>query len=165
MKNPSESFMIRPIEPGDAPAVARIIRTVMPTFGCDGPGFAIMDPEVDDMFTAYTTPRCAYFVVVDGDTVVGGGGIAPLVGGDPTTCELRKMYFLPETRGHGLGRRLLALCLDTARALGFTTCYLETMEAMHAARHLYEAFGFTRLFEPMGNTGHFGCDARYVRAL
>ena len=163
--NLPKSFEIRPIAASDSPAVAAIIRTVMPTFGCSGPGFAIMDPEVDDMASAYAEPRCAYFVVEHDGVVVGGGGIAPLVGGEAGTCELRKMYFLPEVRGHGVGRRLLALCLETARGLGFDTCYLETMEAMTTARHLYEAFGFERIYTPMGNTGHFGCDCRYVRAL
>ena len=160
-----ERFTIRPIEPADSPAVAALIRAVMPTFGCDGPGFAILDPEVDDMATAYRAPRAAYFVIEEAGQVVGGGGVAQLVGADPEVCELRKMYLYPEARGHGLGRTLLTLCLETARDLGYTTCYLETMEAMEAACRLYEAFGFDRLEAPMGATGHFGCNRRYARAL
>ena len=42
-------FTMRPIEPRDDAAMARIIRTVMPEFGADGPGFAIHDAEVDTM--------------------------------------------------------------------------------------------------------------------
>ena len=137
----------------------------MPEFGASGPGFAIHDAEVDTMAQAYAIPRAAYFVVERDGVVLGGGGVAALAGGDADTCELRKMYFLPEVRGHGQGRRLLAHCLDTARQLGFTTCYLETMQSMTTARHLYEAFGFTELTAPLGNTGHFGCDCRYARTL
>lgn len=160
-----ESLTIRPIAPADAPAVATLIRTVMPEFGCSGPGFAILDPEVDDMATAYSAPRHAYFVVEQAGLVVGGGGVAPLAGAGPEVCELRKMYFYPELRGRGVGRRMLTLCLDTARALDFRTCYLETMLVMHAARRLYEAFDFQRLDAAMGHTGHFACDCRYARAL
>lgn len=45
-------FLIRPIEARDNVAVASIIRTVMPEFGADGPGFAIHDAEVDAMYQA-----------------------------------------------------------------------------------------------------------------
>ncbi|HWE26771.1 MAG TPA: GNAT family N-acetyltransferase, partial [Polyangia bacterium] len=90
---------IRPIRSEDDRFVAAIIRAVMPEFGAKGPGFAINDPEVDFMTAAYARPRSAYFVVADGERILGGGGIAPLDAGDATTCELRKMYFLPEARG------------------------------------------------------------------
>jgi putative acetyltransferase len=156
---------IRPIRPADDAAVAAIIRTVMPQFGAEGPGFAIMDPEVDAMSAAYARPRSAYFVVTDGDRVVGGGGVAPLEHGDERTCELRKMYFLEEARGRGAGAALLARCLDVARGFGFATCYLETLARMDDARKLYRKFGFQPLCAPMGNTGHFGCDSYYALDL
>lgn len=156
---------IRPIRPGDRAAVARIIRTVMPEFGAKGPGYAIHDPEVDDMPAAYDTPRSAYWVVDRGGEVLGGGGFAPLAGGDAKTCELRKMYFLPAIRGLGVGQDLLATCIEGARKAGFRRMYLETLTNMTQARALYERNGFTRLDGPLGDTGHFGCNAFYVREL
>jgi putative acetyltransferase len=53
---------IRPIVPGDSTQVAAIIRSVMPEFGASGAGFAIHDREVDDMYAAYSRPRCSYYV-------------------------------------------------------------------------------------------------------
>ena len=47
---------LRPITPTDNSAVARIVRAVMPEFGCVGEGFSINDPELEDMFTAYHQP-------------------------------------------------------------------------------------------------------------
>ena len=149
----------RPIQPQDDVAMAALIRAVMPEFGADGPGFAIHDPEVDHMSAAYTIPGAAYFVVVDeGDRVLGGGGIAALMGGEPGVCELRKMYFLPEARGQGAGENLLRHCLRTARALGYHTCYLETLTGMDQAIRLYKKLGFKPLCAPLGRTGHGGCD-------
>jgi len=162
---------IRPIKAGDRAAVARLIRVVMPEFGAKGPGFAINDPEVDDMYGAYQAARSGYFVVTrpdartGADAVVGGAGYAPLVGGDGKTCELRKMYFMPEVRGLGLGHTLLAECLAHATRAGFERMYLETLAAMSQARALYERSGFRRLPAPMGATGHFGCNSFYVRDL
>jgi putative acetyltransferase len=83
------AYEIRPIEARDDAALAAIIRTVMPEFGASGDGFAINDPEVDWMHRAYSAARSAYFVVERVGVVDGGGGVAPLEGGDADTCELR----------------------------------------------------------------------------
>jgi putative acetyltransferase len=158
-------MQIRPIEPRDDAGMATIIRTVMPEFGATGCGFAINDLEVDWMSRAYAQPRCAYFVVEDQGAVLGGGGIAPLEGGDAATCELRKMYFLPAARGRGVGAAMMERCMEAAREFGFRQCYLETLSGMDAAMKLYERSGFRRIDVPMGDTGHGGCNTFYLRAL
>jgi putative acetyltransferase len=158
-------FTIRPIEPRDDAAVAALIRTVMPEFGAVGPGYAINDPEVDWMAKAYGEPRSAYFVVERDGRIEGGGGIAPLAGGDGATCELRKMYFLPSLRGLGAGTALMARCLDAARAHGFERCYLETLHGMTAAQKLYARSGFEYIDAPLGDTGHGGCNTFMARNL
>ena len=158
-------LQIEPIAQADDAQMAAIIRTVMPEFGASGCGFAINDPEVDWMSRAYAGPRSAYFVVRRDGRVLGGGGVAPLEGGDPDTCELRKMYFLPEARGLGAGAAMMERCLEAARALGFRRCYLETLTGMDAAMRLYERSGFRRIDAPMGATGHGGCNTFYLRDL
>jgi putative acetyltransferase len=158
-------FLIRPIESCDNPAVANIIRSVMPEFGADGPGFAIHDPEVDNLHASYTQPRSAYFVMERHDVVIGGGGIAPLEGGEADVCELRKMYFLPEARGIGAGAAMMQRCLDAARDFGFKRCYIETLTGMDAAQSLYRKHGFVPISAPMGGTGHFGCDRFFLLEL
>lgn len=157
--------LLRPLEESDNAAVAEVIRTVMPEFGADGEGFALHDPEVDDMFTAYSGGGARFFVLEIDRRVVGCAGVAPLLGGDKATCELRKMYFLPQARGLGFGIKMLQLCLQEAKELGYQRCYLETLDRMHQARALYERSGFVRLDAPKGSTGHHGCNAWYARTL
>lgn len=156
---------IRPIEARDDARMAEIIRTVMPEFGACGSGFAINDPEVDWMSKAYGAPRSAYWVVERDGVVEGGGGVAPLEGGDADTCELRKMYFLPSARGVGAGADIMRRSLEAARAFGFKRCYLETLSGMDAAMKLYERTGFRRIDKPMGDTGHGGCNTFYLMEL
>ena len=159
------TWSIRPIQADDDAAMAAVIRTVMPEFGACGSGFAISDPEVDWMSRAYSAPRSAYFVIERDGVVLGGGGVAQLEGGDAGTCELRKMYFLPEARGLGAGAAMMAHCLDAARGFGFSRCYLETLTGMDAAMRLYERSGFRRIDGPMGATGHGGCKTFYLLDL
>jgi putative acetyltransferase len=157
--------VLRKIQPRDSDAVATIIRTVMPEFGASGKGFAIHDKEVDDMFVAYTRPRCAYFVCEVNGKIIGGGGVAPLEGGGEDTCELKKMYFLPEGRGKGFGEKILKLCLTAAKEIGFKYCYLETFNTMKNAMKLYEKNRFQKIAGPLGSTGHFSCDTFYQLKL
>jgi putative acetyltransferase len=157
--------VIRAIRSGDDTAVAAIIRRVMTEFGACGDGFAIHDAEVDAMSTAYARPRSRYFVVELDGIVSGGGGVAPLDGGDADTCELRKMYFLPTLRGCGAGAKLLQHCIDAARGFGFRRCYIETLTGMDAAQALYRRHGFLPLQASLGRTGHFGCNRFYLLDL
>jgi putative acetyltransferase len=165
MEATTTAWTLRPIRPADDAAIAAIIRRVMPEYGAVGDGYAINDPEVDWMSRAYGAPRCAYFVIERDGAILGGGGVAPLEGGDPQVCELRKMYFLPELRGLGAGRALMQQCLDAARRFGFRRCYLETLCAMTQARRLYERSGFRLIERSMGATGHGGCDTFYLLEL
>ena len=161
----SAPWRIRPITAADDAAMAAVIRIVMPEFGASGPGFALHDPEVDWLSRAYSAPRSAYFVFEQDGCVTGGGGVAPLSGGEADTCELRKMYFLPALRGLGAGRALMQQCLEAARAFGFRQCYIETLTGMDAAQALYLRSGFARITTPLGDTGHHGCNRFYLRTL
>ncbi len=164
--NGGMALSIRPIRSEDDPAVAAVIRAVMPEFGADGPGFAIHDPEVGHMSQAYAGPASCYEVVVDPEgRVVGGGGIAPLEGGPAGVCELKKMYFLKEARGLGMGAALIGHLLRRAKELGYSTCYLETLTGMDAAQALYRKIGFKMLCGPLGATGHHGCDRWFSMEL
>jgi putative acetyltransferase len=149
----------------DDPALAALIRVVMKSVGADVAGSSIHDAEVDSMCANYSEARAAYFVVEDGGRLLGGGGIGPLAGAGDEVCDLRKMYFLPELRGRGIGARLLQECLAAARARGYRRCYLETRAGMEAAQKLYLRTGFKPTCQPLGATGHTACDRLYLLEL
>lgn len=157
-------YQVRLIKESDNRAVEHLIRRVMLEFGACGPRSAKPDAEVANMYRAYHRSGSRYWVVIDGKKVLGGGGIAPLAG-PAGTCELRKMYFLPELRGLGLGQVLIERCFEDARRLGYRRCYLETLKTMLQARRLYRKNGFRPLVRPIGCAGQGGCDAWYTRHL
>ena len=156
---------LRPIQPGDNERVAQVIRQVMTEFSCVGPGFSIEDPEVDQMYEAYQGDQAAFFVIEYQGQVFGCGGFGPLVGGDGSTCELKKMYFLAELRGRGMGKKLLNHCIETAAQKGYQRMYLETVNRMISANALYRLRGFQQLPGAEGATGHSSCDTFYALTL
>ena len=160
-------WIIRPIRMQDDIAIGNIIQEVMTEHGCSGDGFALHDEEVAAMSAHYQEPAARYYVVTQDDAVMGGAGFARLDGSDPKSgiCELRKMYFRPETRGLGIGHSLLDLLLDEMRQTQFKRCYLETTSGMKPAQKLYRRAGFIEQQHSEGATGHHGCDTFYSRTL
>ena len=62
---------------------------------------------------------------------------------DERTAKLRLFLLVPEARGLGLGKRLLAACTQYARAKGYARMQLWTHESHRAACALYSAAGWT----------------------
>ncbi len=161
-----EDIHIRPIEERDNAALAHIIRATLVEFGANHPGTVYYDAETDRLHSVFqAAPRSAYFVAEAGGTLLGGGGIYPTPGLPDDTCELVKMYLLPQARGLGLGSSLINRCFDTAREKGFCRIYLETMPELKQALHTYARLGFRYLNGPMGNSGHFGCELWMLKDL
>jgi predicted N-acetyltransferase YhbS len=67
-------------------------------------------------------------VAIEGDRVIGSASlvVADLDGWEQLTPWLASLYVLPERRGRGVGRRLVARVVDEAAALGVPTVYLWT---------------------------------------
>jgi GNAT superfamily N-acetyltransferase len=71
------------------------------------------------------------------------GSIA-IVGRVDGAAQLRWFLVDPETRGSGLGRRLVHDALEFCRAAGYRTVYLWTVNGLDAAARLYVAAGFRK---------------------
>jgi len=150
---------IRPIEEKDNEALARIIRTTLEEFGANHPGTVYYDAATDTLYQLFSqTPGSVYYVAEYNNELVGGGGIFPSPGLPEGTCELVKMYLLKKVRGLGLGKLLIQKALDFAKEEKYKNVYIETMPELQQALKAYEKFGFEYINQPLGNTGHFGCD-------
>jgi putative acetyltransferase len=153
-----EDVTFRGLREADNPVIAGIIRSCLSEFGVDKPGTVFTDPTTDDLFGLFGIEGARYFIADHPSGILGGGGIFPSKGLPPDACELVKMYLKPEARGIGLGRHLIARCIDEARSKGYGRVYIETMPELRQAVMIYERFGFRKLPGPMGDTGHYGCD-------
>ncbi|KRV47816.1 acetyltransferase [Wenjunlia vitaminophila] len=95
----------------------------------------------------FDPPRGLFLVVYDGQgTPIATGGWRSqdangegYVDGD---AEIKRMYVVPEARGRGLSRRVLAALEDDARAAGRTRMVLETGTKQPEAISLYLSSGY-----------------------
>ena len=158
-------IIIRDLQKEDNPALAKVVKDTLAEFGANHPNTVYYDPTTDTLFEVFQTPRSKYFLAELNNKIVGGGGIYPTDGLPPDTCELVKMYLLPEARGKGLGRTLIEKCIEAAAENGFKKIYLETMPELKQALSVYEKFGFEYLQGPMGNSGHTGCSLWMLKQL
>lgn len=154
-------YTIREIEPRDNAAVEAVIRSCLVEYGANHEGTAWADPDLGRFSGVYAKPGHRYWVAEVDGRIVGGVGIGALEG---DVCELQKMYCYPEARGTGIARELIGRALDFA-SRHYKRCYLETFQNMTAAQRFYEKHGFRRIYEPIGQTGHFACDVLYIREV
>lgn len=98
------------------------------------------DSDLKNIERNYIEPGGIFEVIEDGEgNLLGTYGLFPL---NQKTCELRKMYFIPQIRQVGLGKCVLERAVDYARRLGFKAIVLETHSVLTRATHLYLRFGF-----------------------
>lgn len=165
MNSENAELEIRRIQEPDNAAIAKIIRSSLEEFGAAKPGTVYYDATTDALYQLFQRQGAAYFVTEENGIVAGGGGIYPTEGLPQRTCELVKMYLKPESRGRGLGKKLIQKCLDFAAEAGYKQVYLETMPELRQALKRYETFGFRYLEQPMGNSGHHGCSLWMLKEL
>jgi putative acetyltransferase len=158
-------MQIRPIEPGDNEALAKVIRAALAEFGANKPGTVYFDPTTDALYELFRTPRSYYYVAIEDNQVVGGCGIFPTDNLPDGTCELVKLYVAKEARGSGLGKELMEKSMSWAKSSGYTHVYLESMPELAKAVSIYEKVGFHSLDGPLGNSGHCGCDIWMLKEI
>jgi GNAT superfamily N-acetyltransferase len=106
-------------------------------------------PESPSAHPEELSPPHGGFVVLSEDgRPVAGGGVKRL---DDRTCEIKRMYVVPERRGGGVGRELLAALEALARDLGYTVARLDTGAKQPRAQRMFERAGYVSVPDYNGN--------------
>ena len=140
---------LRMVAYGDPDAVALVARVqeeYVERYG--SPDETPLDPDMFD-------PPEGLFLVAYLDGVPVGTGAwrhTPVLAlGGSLAAEIKRMYVVPEHRGTGLARRILAELENTAVAAGHDLIVLETGLMQPEAIALYESSGYL----PIAGFGHY----------
>ena len=121
---------LRTAGPDDLAAIMALERASFPTDAWSEP---MMAAEV-------TSPHGRYVVDVEGEVLLGYGGVRAVAGA--ADADIQTIAIAPEARGHGRGRALLRELLTTARERGARQVFLEVRADNPTATALYRSEGF-----------------------
>lgn len=159
------SITFRHLEKKDNREIADLIRSVFREFAIDRPGTVYFDPTTDDLCTLFQTPGSVYWIAEDDGKIIGGCGIFPTENLPEGCGELVKLYLDASYRKQGIGRKLLEMSVESAREMGYTKLYLESLPELGKAISLYQKQGFSFIDHKMGDEGHFGCTIWMLKDL
>jgi GNAT superfamily N-acetyltransferase len=129
--------------PDDLAAAGRLLHDFNTEYGEPAPPPGVLATRLGEL-------------TVDGGLAVllaaAGGGpegvavvrLSPSLWSQSLEAYLAELYVVPARRGHGLGRALLRLVLETARGAGADYALVVTSEDDLSAQRAYEAAGFRR---------------------
>ena len=109
-------------------------------------GFQNFEREANNLACEYGPPDGAFFLALaehDSEVV----GCVALRKFSEGTCEMKRLYVVPASRGHGVGRALAEGIVAQGRRLGYKRMLLDTLEFMKEAHALYVSLGFERTAE------------------
>lgn len=80
------------------------------------------------------------------DTIIGVVALRSFSTTNSTpTCELKRLYLAPPSRGLGVSKKLMNAVIARAREMGYKEMLLDSLSSMTAARRLYEGYGFVEI--------------------
>ena len=145
-RTPSEALVFR-TEASDGPAGRELMDEFARDIAALYPGWHVgVGPSASP--ADLSAPQGAFLVGYRGSEPVACGAVKRL---DDTTAEIKRMYVVPQARGHGVARRLLAALEDAARAIGYSLVRLDTGDRQPHALSLYRSAGYREIADYNGN--------------
>jgi DNA-binding MarR family transcriptional regulator/GNAT superfamily N-acetyltransferase len=138
--------VLRGLKPGDLGLViARQAILYTEEYGWNGDYEALVARILADFHRSFDPARdAAWIAEMDGRMA---GSIFLVHGDEPDVGKLRLLYVERDARGAGVGKMLVAACVDRARAVGYKRLDLWTNSVLSAARRIYERAGFALVDE------------------
>ncbi len=115
--------------------------------------FQSFEEELANLPDGYTPPDgCLLLAICESQTA----GCIALRKLDDDTCEMKRLYVLPQFRKLGIGKFLAEAVIEEARKFGYRRMRLDTLPSMKHAQVLYKSLGFEEIapyrFNPIEGT-------------
>lgn len=128
---------LRPIEPGDGPALTNFFARIPESDRT----FLKEDVEDPDVVAQWARPGTARTIAVEDGEVIGSVAVVPLHGWSGHVGEIR-LVVDPAARGKGVGRALARKAVLDAMDLGLAKLVVEVISDQEALVGMFRALGF-----------------------
>jgi len=102
--------------------------------------FQGFDKELAELPGTYAEPKGRLYLAECNGKIAGCIALRPM--NEEGVCEMKRLFVREEFRGKKIGRILAEKILADAKAIGYHTMRLDTLQRMEAARALYKKLGF-----------------------
>ncbi len=144
---------VRRAEAADAEAVGRLLHDFNVEFDEPTPS---PDALAEHMRKLMSADDMAVLLAGEGPDGIAVLRFRPSIWSESLECYLAELYVVPRLRGQGIGRALMEVAIQLARARGADHMDLGTSEDDLAARALYESLDFSnREGKPDGPLNYF----------
>jgi len=138
--------VLRGLKPGDlGMVIARQAILYAEEYGWNSDYEALVARILADFHQSFDPARDAAWIAEMDEQMA--GSIFLVHGDEPDVGKLRLLYVEREARGAGVGKMLVAACVDRAREVGYKRLDLWTNSVLTAARRIYERAGFVLVDE------------------
>ncbi len=147
---PDRRFSIRDARPDELDKVIKLVIEAFSEYEKAVPP-AVWKSYIKDITDAGNRLRISQLIVAEADGQLAGSVtlypdtvVLPDSGWPPGWALIRLLAVQPGHRGKGIGRALVAECINRCRRQGIRTIALHTAIMMGVAVRMYEKIGFTR---------------------
>lgn len=102
--------------------------------------FQGFDKELAGLPGKYAAPNGRLYLAEYDGAIAGCIALRPM--DDEGVCEMKRLFVREEFRGKKIGKLLVDTILADAKAIGYRTMRLDTLQRMETARALYTKLGF-----------------------
>jgi putative acetyltransferase len=104
--------------------------------------FQNFDKELSELPGDYALPDGRLLLALDGKKTAGCVALRKI---SKDTCEMKRLYVKPESRGKRIGKVMAEYVIDEARKIGYSRMQLDTVPSMKEAVSLYQSLGFKKI--------------------
>jgi DNA-binding MarR family transcriptional regulator/GNAT superfamily N-acetyltransferase len=141
----SEPFILRPHRPGDMGwVIHRHGAIYAQEYGWDECFEALVAEIAAKFIREFDPKRERCWIAERDDSIIGS---VFLVRQSDEVAKLRLLLVEAQARGLGLGKKLVQECIQFAKLSGYRKITLWTQSNLHAAKHIYQRAGFTKVHE------------------
>ena len=101
--------------------------------------FQNLEEELKDPGKKYTPPEGELLIAIEEGKILGMVAYHKL---NEKTCEMKRLYVKPDTRGKRIGDELVREIISHARDEGYSEMVLDTIKPLKPAINLYKKYGF-----------------------